>query len=219
MKKEYQDKIDEYLLHRMSDEERKEFEKELDGDKELQEQLEFTEDVQQVMKSRNEKLAKMEEWKGDDMQHTSNHRLLYWLSGVAAVFIVGFFINLYWTDGNQNMGIDDMTIRDATSYSDIKQLLEQRKYDEALSQIEYKVSLLSSDSVRNAQDSNLDEDIREKKLQLVMEQQDELNWLKVHALLGLRRHEELMLLLKEMRSKEGEYQMAADSLYQLIRTR
>lgn len=218
MKKEYQDKIDEYLLHRMSDEERKEFEKELDGDKELQEQLEFTEDVQQVMKSRNEKLAKMEEWKGDDMQHTSNHRLLYWLSGVAAVFIVGFFINLYWTDGNQNMGIDDMTIRDATSYSDIKQLLEQRKYDEALSQIEYKVSLLSSDSVRNAQDSNLDEDIREKKLQLVMEQQDELNWLKVHALLGLRRHEELMLLLKEMRSKEGEYQMAADSLYQLIRT-
>ena len=202
----------------MSDEERKEFEKELDGDKELQEQLEFTEDVQQVMKSRNEKLAKMEEWKGDDMQHTSNHRLLYWLSGVAAVFIVGFFINLYWTDGNQNMGIDDMTIRDATSYSDIKQLLEQRKYDEALSQIEYKVSLLSSDSVRNAQDSNLDEDIREKKLQLVMEQQDELNWLKVHALLGLRRHEELMLLLKEMRSKEGEYQMAADSLYQLIRT-
>lgn len=217
MKKEYQDKIDEYLLARISDEERKEFEKETDDDKELQEQLEFTENVLLVMKSRNEKLAKMEEWKGDDMQHSSNHRLLYWLSGVAAVFIVGFFINLYWTDGNQYMGIDDVTIRDATSYSNIKQLLEQRKYDEALSQIVYKCSLLSSDSVRNSQDSNMDEGTREKKLQLIIEQQDELNWLKVHALLGLHRHEEAMILLEEMRSKEGEYQLAADSLYQLMR--
>lgn len=65
MKIDYQERIDEYLLHRMSDEERMAFENEVNSDKELQEQLSFTEDVQQVLKSRNEKLAKMEEWQGD----------------------------------------------------------------------------------------------------------------------------------------------------------
>ena len=216
MKKEYQDKIDEYLLHRMSDEERKRFVKETDDDKELQEQLEFTENVQQVMKSRNEKLAKMKEWMGDDMQHTSNHRLLYWLSGIAAIFIVGFFINLFWTDENQNIGVDNVTIRDATSYSGIEQLLEQRKYDEALSQIEHKASVLRSDSVKNCQDLNIDEDARETKMRLIIEQQDELNWLKVHALLGLHRHKDAISLLDAMRHSDNDYQSEADSLYQVL---
>lgn len=219
MKKEYQDKIDEYLLDRMSNKERLAFEKEADNNKEIHDQLGFTEDVQMVMKSRNEKLAKMKKWKEDNTPHISNHRMLYWLSGIAAVFILGFFINLYWTEGNQYMGVDDVMIRDATSYSSIEQLLEQRKYDEALSQIEYKISLLSSDSLKYSQDTNIDKGTKEKKFQLIIEQLDELNWLKVHALIGLHRHEEAMILLEEMRSKEGDYQMTADSLYQLIRIR
>ncbi len=65
MKIDYQDRIDEYLLHRMSEEERLAFEKEVNSDKELQEQLSFTEDIQQVLKSRNEKLTKMAEWQND----------------------------------------------------------------------------------------------------------------------------------------------------------
>ena len=65
MKIDFQDRIDEYLLDRMSDEERMTFENEVNSDKKLQEQLYFTEGVQQVLKSRNEKLAKMEEWQND----------------------------------------------------------------------------------------------------------------------------------------------------------
>jgi len=65
MKIEFQDRIDDYLLGRMSDEERNNFESDATADAELKEQLQFTETVQQATKSRNEKLAAMEEWKDD----------------------------------------------------------------------------------------------------------------------------------------------------------
>lgn len=216
MKKEYQERIDEYLLQRMPDEERMAFEKEVSSDKELREQLEFTEDVQRVVKSRYEKLAKIEEWKEDNTPHASGYRMLYWLSGIAAVIIVGFFLNHYWTDKSQYIGEDKITIRDATSYFGIEQLLEQRKYDEALSQIEHKASVLRSDSVKNCQDLNIDEDVREKKMRLIVEQLDELNWLKVHALLGLHRHKDAISLLDAMRHSDNDYQAEADSLYQAL---
>ena len=41
MKKEFQDRIDNYLLHRMTEEQRKAFEQELLTDEELRDQLEF----------------------------------------------------------------------------------------------------------------------------------------------------------------------------------
>ena len=56
MKKAYQDKIDDYLLDRMTKEERHAFEKEIENNDELQEQLEFTEKVQRAMKNKDEKL-------------------------------------------------------------------------------------------------------------------------------------------------------------------
>lgn len=65
MKIDNQDKIDDYLLNRMSNEERLAFEKVIECDEELQKQLTFTEDVRRVMKERNERLSKMEKWKDD----------------------------------------------------------------------------------------------------------------------------------------------------------
>lgn len=62
MKIKYQDRIDAYLMHRMPDEECLAFEKEIDSNKELLEQLSFTQNVQQALKSRNDKLAKLKEW-------------------------------------------------------------------------------------------------------------------------------------------------------------
>ena len=65
MKQEYQDRIDDYLLHRMSDKDKRAFEDELSHDEELREQLEFTKSVSSAIKSRNEKLAAMTKWRGD----------------------------------------------------------------------------------------------------------------------------------------------------------
>lgn len=217
MKKEFQDRIDEYILQRMSNDERLAFEKEIDNNQELQEQLTFTEDVQHAMKSRSEKLAKMKGWKEEELSRVPNHRKLYWLSGIAAVFVVGFFLNLYLTGENQDSSVDNISIREASSFSDIEQLLHLKKYEEALSQTQHISTLLTSDSVTIRQDSNLNEQTKEKKIQLIKEQREDLDWLKAHALIGLHRQEEALTILDELRSSSSSYQISADSLYHLVK--
>lgn len=225
MKIEYQDRIDDYLLDRMSDEERKSFEVEATSNKELQEQLTFTQDVQHVIKTRNEKLAKLKEWEGEEQEMVANprptyRRYLYWLSGIAALSMVVFLLHDLWVvedEAHVNyQGIDNMAIRSSSSYPDIRQALEQKKYEEALSLIKQETVLIREDSARFSHDTNLNEDDKEKKMLLLKEQQDELDWLKVYALLGLQRKDDAIILLNGMRSKDGYYQMSADSLYQQL---
>ena len=55
MKKGYQDRIDDYLLDRMNEEERRAFENDIENNMELREQMKFTEMVQRALKSKVEK--------------------------------------------------------------------------------------------------------------------------------------------------------------------
>ena len=222
MKINYQDRIDEYLLNRMSGEERLAFEKEINADKELQEQLSFTEDVQRIMKSRNEKLAKMEEWKDDykwDETRSSGRKILYWISGIAAVFVaVVFLIKIpHYIDGYMaSTRMSDTSLRAGSDNSDIELLINQKKYDEALDLIEEKSLALKADSLELVQDIAINSERKEYDLQIVKDKQDKLKWFKVHALLGLHRQGDALLLLDELRNAEGGYQLSADSLYKKL---
>ena len=258
MKIEFQDRIDEYLLDRMPDEERKSFESDAAEDAELKEQLQFTETVQQATKSRNEKLAAMEEWKDDyvwedervaaasaaeyrptgsgynycpaptmeesrSMPRSSGRRIFYWISGIAAVFVVGFFLiqNLFVADSpNEYMPspkMNDMTLRAGSDNSEIELLLSQKKYDEALDLIEQKYLAVQDDSLDIVPDKTMNAERKEYDMQIVKDKQDELKWLKAHALLGLSQQETALRILDELRNEEGYYQMAADSLYNHIK--
>ena len=167
MKIEFQDRIDDYLLDRLSDEERKSFESDAAEDAELKEQLQFTETVQQATKSRNEKLAAMKEWKDDyvweddrvaaasaaECRQTGSgynncptptigsrkvgssslfKKTLYWASGIAAVFVVGFFLvqNLYLTNSPMEhmptTCMNDVILRAGGNNSEIEILLSQK---------------------------------------------------------------------------------------------
>lgn len=259
MKIEFQDRIDDYLLDRMSDEERKSFESDTAEDAELKEQLQFTETVQQATKSRNEKLAAMEEWKDDyvwedervaaasaaeyrptgsgynycpaptmkesrSMPRSSGRRIFYWISGIAAVFVVGFFLiqNLY-VDNSPNENcmpsprMNDMTIRAGSDNSEIELLLSQKKYEDALDLIEEKYLAVKDDSLDIVQDETMDAERKEYDMQIFKDKQDELKWLKAHALLGLSQQETALRILDELRNEEGYYQMAADSLYNHVK--
>jgi len=55
MKKIYQDRIDDYLLDRMTEEERRAFVNDIENNMELREQMKFTEMVQRALKNKNEK--------------------------------------------------------------------------------------------------------------------------------------------------------------------
>lgn len=62
MKEEILDKTDRYLRKEMTSEEAAAFEKELQKDASLKEEVELTKDIMAALKDRHEKLARMKEW-------------------------------------------------------------------------------------------------------------------------------------------------------------
>lgn len=91
MDNNFQDRIDEYLLHgdSQSEEAKAQFLKEIEEDEEKREQYEFTKNVKQAMISRGEKLKAMTEFQ-KEMKH-SYMKTWLWMSSIAAVLVVGFF--------------------------------------------------------------------------------------------------------------------------------
>ena len=91
MDNNFQDRIDEYLLHEdtMSEEAKAQFLKEIEEDTGKKEQYEFTKNVKEVLKSRGDKLKAMTEFQRE-MKH-GRRRTWLWISSVAAILVVGFF--------------------------------------------------------------------------------------------------------------------------------
>ena len=81
----FQDRIDEYLLHgeTMSEEDKAQFLKEIEEDAEKRELYEFTKNVKQAMISRGEKLKAMTEFQ-KEIKHGSRKSWL-WISSIAAI--------------------------------------------------------------------------------------------------------------------------------------
>ena len=118
MDEKFQDRIDNYLLNRMNDVEKTRFLCEVEQDNEKKEQLEFTQAVKDSIRSREEKLRALtkfqqqyeEERRATAMRANSADAACYcpapmmqkkpvqskkkiwlWISGIAAVLVVGFF--------------------------------------------------------------------------------------------------------------------------------
>lgn len=91
MDNNFQDRIDEYLLHgdTMSEEAKAQFLKEIEEDTEKKEQYEFTKNVKQAMISRGEKLKAMTEFQ-KEIKHGRRKSWL-WISSIVAILVVGFF--------------------------------------------------------------------------------------------------------------------------------
>lgn len=93
----FQDRIDQYLLHpdTMSEEEKAQFLKEVEEDAEKKRQFELTVNLKAAIKSREEKLQairmmqRQHDWK---RKASGRNKWVYWLSGVAAVVAIGFFV-------------------------------------------------------------------------------------------------------------------------------
>lgn len=264
MKIEFQDRIDEYLLNRMSDEERLAFEQEVKNNQEFQEQLSFTEDVQQILKSRNEMLAKMEEWKDDYQWHDeynenaanvsratgnrcddrptlsqtstgSQRRMYYWISGLAAVFIIGIFLfnyhkhNRYEMLGKSNLPTEEIyPTRENNSFNGLggsqtdKPRLAQHDIDVVLHSIQQqeifiynKMVILNHELMsRGTEQDDINDELSNLQMQL-----DSLYWVKAQLLITFHRHDEAIVLLDKIRHSKNKYKDQADSLYNDIQTR
>ena len=122
MDNNFQDRIDEYLLHceTMSEEDKAQFLKEIEEDAEKKEQYEFTKNVKQAMVSRGEKLKAMTEFQKEMKSH--HHRKTWlWISSIAAVLVIGFFaINPLFVENSptDNVRGDENDVFDMTVPTD-----------------------------------------------------------------------------------------------------
>lgn len=118
----FQDRIDEYLLHgdTMSEEDKAQFLKEIEEDAEKKEQYEFTKNVKQAMVSRGEKLKAMTEFQKEIKSH--HHRKTWlWISSIAAILVIGFFaINPLFVENSptNNVRGDENDVFDMTAPTD-----------------------------------------------------------------------------------------------------
>ena len=268
MKIDYLDRIDDYLLDRMSNEERNSFASDVAEDAELKEQLQFTGTVQQATKSRNEKLAAMKEWKDDYVWEDEREvaasvveyhatvsgydycpeptmesrrvatsspfkKMLYWVSGIAAVFIVGVFVfNLYRpsspeiatrtasrpTEAPGKNG--NVSFRGRSQNMDIESQLAMGDYSKALARLERDEADIRTDLMlierelhsrgEGREDAMTEKDSLETNLVRVL-------YLKAQALIGLDRKDEARVVLDEIRHSKSDYGIKADSLYHLLR--
>ena len=122
MNNNFQDRIDEYLLHgdAMSEEDKALFLKEIEEDEEKRELYEFTKNVKMAMVSREEKLKAMTEFQKEMKSH--HHRKTWlWISSIAAVLVVGFFaINPLFVENSptDNVRGDENDVFDMTAPTD-----------------------------------------------------------------------------------------------------
>lgn len=251
MDEKLQDRIDGYILGRMSFEDEKRFERELEENIELQEQYNYTRllketlceyaELQELMgqwdKEIEEELLEEEQQVAacaaipayDDSTRDipakpNRNNMWFWISGIAAVLVVGLFvINPILSDSEYQYcsiakdiarnGEDDLNLIDS--------LLINQKYSEALIEIEDEIqemnSVINVDSnMKDTLDPDLLEQIEYERHRIKM-RFDDLNWMKVYALLGLERKSEAISLLELLKSKEGYYQEKADSLYNSLK--
>ena len=118
----FQDRIDEYLLHgdNMPEEAKAQFLKEIEEDEEKRELYEFTKNVKMAMVSREEKLKAMTEFQKEMKSH--HHRKTWlWISSIAAVLVIGFFaINPLFVENSptDNVRGDENDVFDMTAPTD-----------------------------------------------------------------------------------------------------
>jgi len=233
MNQEYQDKIDKYLLGQMSDTDSLNFEKEMAEDKDLKEQYEFTKNVKDAIAGRNRRLAQITEWKEayeaknapevEIKNRIAKRHYLYLISGIAAIFIVGFFLFspiVFDADSSSEhpISVNVSSLRSGEDNTDIAKMINEGNYDFALVKIEEKVRKQETEKLRTEQGKdNMDEE-EYSYLQEVHEiQMDELSLLKAYALIGLKRSEEAMSILDGIRQRDSKFKAQADSLYHLYK--
>lgn len=226
MNEQIQDRVDRYLRDEMTDKERSEFENQLTEDVDLQEAYEFTIQVQEALKSHREKMEMMRQWDKEDHETTEKERMHRIFRNrviggllVAAVLVVGVFLFYPRQVEMPPLEKDGFEVyRSGGNLTQIVDMIQAGKYSEALTQIENKEKefvQIPLDSLSSLSDEERER--AEYEAEVMRQETDHLKWLKVYALMGLDRREEALLLLDELRNRNGVYRHLADSLFSLMK--
>ncbi|MCM1108921.1 MAG: hypothetical protein NC388_07685 [Clostridium sp.] len=238
MNEQLQDRIDRFLRDEMNAEERNDFERQVQKDAGLKEQLEFTRMVRTALTSREEKLRLMKKWDRDMRQTTvatgtvstgqcippgqtrrTTHKLLpriIGLIGFAAMLAVGIFLFMPMARKLPMANMINLShyenYRGRKAIANIAELIHKKQYKQALKLIEQEERIPPCNQSIPQQP-----DTRPVRMQAQgasrKKDSEELLWLKAHALGGLGRKKEALECLDQIRRTEGIYKGQADSLY------
>lgn len=147
-------------------------------------------------------------------------RFTYWLSGIAAVLVIGFFIGKsLW--GGPEYHFEDWTPEDMAAIrggadESIKILLKQADYAKARDEIEEEMKDLDQEKKSLESNSERTDEENDRLVQIIA-QQEQLLWLKGNALLGLDQAKDVVDILEQMKKAESPYCARMDSLYNVFK--
>lgn len=160
-------------------------------------------------------------------QPSSNRKFIYWISGIAALFIVGFFLfkNVYFVeDADVAFSPRPQSVSTIRGIDmSIENLLAKGDYQEALSRIETLEEEVATDLLvieRQRESRGVDEKEFAEKQEMLNYRQEGLLILKVQTFLCLDRMEDALSLIPQLdkiRQSESEFKETADSLYNVLR--
>lgn len=219
-----QDRVDRYLLNRMSEAERAEFEQQMRDDKELREQVNFTRIVKTELADR----ARLEEMmqRCDDRrrrQYTLRRRkIVWWTTSLSAAAVVALGVFFSWNGNdrvvpNVSTAGSEISFRGSNAPADVATLINSGKYEEALATVDSLKTVLDKYNAEIAADTCIADDERQYRLTESTKEADRLDWLRANALIGLGKTDEAAAILLRLRSGQSEYSLQADSLYNLIK--
>ena len=214
MDTQIQDKIDSYLLGRMTEEEKKAFEAEMETDEELKKQYLFTKALKKEVGEHARLKEEMGQWdeereKVDErpVSSSSKRKWMYAAVGMAAAVLVAFFFLHIETSDVGNPPI--RSGGDSTFNKEVDSLVEKKEYAKALEEIEGKVTDCDNYIIfyKKCIDNTVSEEEEEEKLS------------PEEAGIELRKTEAELMDLKLMKAqvllKMGEKDKAADILKEL----
>lgn len=136
MKFEYQDDIDRFLMGGMTgsdgyssshtgplSSEAAEFLKKVSENDELRDQLEYTRKLKELITDREEKLALLHEW---EKKPPHKVKLWPWVSGIAAILVVGFFVSHTYFNHENSAFEEPKTEGVIIDFSPVEELEEER---------------------------------------------------------------------------------------------
>lgn len=213
-----QDAIDGYLFGSMTTAAREAFERRMAHDERLRQEVLFTCMVKDTLEQRDRMKAKMEKWKREEEKKSLRRRRMA-VAAVAALIVTGVFIASRLMKPSYDCTVDDNYVyyRGGTSTREMAKLINEGRYNEALSRIEKEERTLRRQHTDTLFYGLPQEEARKRgRYQQETEARDldELTWLKAHALMGLGRKTEALQLLDSLRHGDGHRREQAEQLYE-----
>ena len=211
------DRIDNYILGRMSNEERQAFEKEMSVNSELQEKVALHRDIVRAMRIERDKeyLQSLERDIKMQKMATARRRRTFAMRissiAAAACLVLGVFVHFDTQSDYRQYGLGiELAISRGGGYSDKAAVaINEGHYDEAL-------SLIAEGEAQPFVCDDTNPEIVEAERDEYQREQDELQWYKTVAYMRMGKYIKAKKLLKQIALSDSEYkdeaQAALDAL-------